>query len=64
MTDNCLIEVAFPLKHLSLDSMHEKNVQHGHISMLRVVDWNVKIVEKPTCRSVYLSEGAEAQRSL
>ena len=29
-----LIEVAFPLKQTSLDSVHEKNVWHGHISML------------------------------
>ena len=26
-----LIEVAFPLKQTSLDSVHEKNVRHGHI---------------------------------
>ena len=24
-----LIEVAFPLEQVSLDSMHEKNVRHG-----------------------------------
>ena len=29
-----LIEVAFPLKQVSLDSVHEKNVRHGHISTL------------------------------
>jgi hypothetical protein len=29
-----LIEVAFPLKETSLDSVHEKNVRHGHISTL------------------------------
>ncbi len=28
-----LIEVAFPLKQASLDSVHEKNVRHG-ISLL------------------------------
>jgi hypothetical protein len=27
-----LIEVAFPLKQASLDSVHEKNVRHGHIT--------------------------------
>ena len=31
-----LIEVAFPLKQTSLDSVHEKNVRHGHISTLHV----------------------------
>ena len=31
-----LIEVAFPLKQTSLDSVHEKNVQHGHISTLHI----------------------------
>jgi putative DNA methylase len=27
-----LIEVAFPLRQASLDSVHENNVRHGHIS--------------------------------
>jgi hypothetical protein len=27
--DRRLIEVAFPLKQASLDSVHEKNVRHG-----------------------------------
>ena len=31
-----LIEVAFPLKATSLDSVHEKNVRHGHISTLHI----------------------------
>ena len=31
-----LIEVAFPLKQVSLDSVHEKNVWHGHISTLHI----------------------------
>ena len=31
-----LIEVAFPLKEVSLDSVHEKNVRHGHISTLHI----------------------------
>ena len=26
-----LIEVDFPLEQVSLDSVHEKNVRHGHI---------------------------------
>lgn len=31
-----LIEVAFPLKQTSLDSVHEKTVRHGHISTLHI----------------------------
>ena len=31
-----LIERAFPLKQTSLDSVHEKNVRHGHISTLHI----------------------------
>ncbi len=31
-----LIEIAFPLKQVSLDSVHEKNVRHGHISTLHI----------------------------
>ena len=34
--DKRLIEVDFPLKHTSLDSVHEKNVRHGHISTLHI----------------------------
>ncbi len=34
--DKRLIEVAFPLKEASLDSVHEKNVRHGHISTLHI----------------------------
>jgi adenine-specific DNA methylase len=34
--DTRLIEVAFPLKQASLDSVHEKNVRHGHISTLHI----------------------------
>jgi adenine-specific DNA methylase len=34
--NNRLIEVAFPLKQTSLDSVHEKNVRHGHISTLHI----------------------------
>ncbi|MGH8247510.1 MAG: DUF1156 domain-containing protein, partial [Gammaproteobacteria bacterium] len=36
MTDKRLIESAFPLKQASLDSVHEKNVRHGHISTLHI----------------------------
>ena len=36
MTDKRLFEVAFPLKQVSLDSVHEKNVRHGHISTLHI----------------------------
>ncbi len=35
-SDKRLIEVAFPLKQASLDSVHEKNVRHGHISTLHI----------------------------
>ena len=31
-----LLEVAFPLKQASIDSVHEKNVRHGHISTLHI----------------------------
>ncbi|MCW3097904.1 MAG: hypothetical protein JWL77_3522 [Chthonomonadaceae bacterium] len=36
MTDKRLIEEAFPLKQASLNSVHEKNVRHGHISTLHI----------------------------
>ena len=36
MTAPRLIEVAFPLKQVSLASVHEKNVRHGHISTLHI----------------------------
>ena len=37
MTDKPrLIEHAFPLEQTSLDSVHEKNVRHGHISTLHI----------------------------
>lgn len=36
MTDRRLIEVDFPLEQVSLDSVHEKNVRHGHISTLHI----------------------------
>ena len=31
-----LIEVTFPLRQVSVDSVHEKNVRHGHISTLHI----------------------------
>ena len=34
--DKRLIEVAFPLEATSLDSVHEKNMRHGHISTLHI----------------------------
>ena len=36
MTDRRLVEAAFPLRQVSLDSVHEKNVRHGHISTLHI----------------------------
>jgi adenine-specific DNA methylase len=36
MDSSRLIEHAFPLKQASLDSVHEKNVRHGHISTLHI----------------------------
>ena len=36
MSDVRLIEAAFPLRQASLDSVHEKNVRHGHISTLHI----------------------------
>ena len=36
LDDTRLIEVAFPVKQASLDSVHEKNVRHGHISTLHI----------------------------
>ncbi len=34
--DTRLIEVDFPLERVSLDSVHEKSVRHGHISTLHI----------------------------
>ena len=36
MDNTRLIESTFPLKQASLDSVHEKNVRHGHISTLHI----------------------------
>ncbi len=47
-----LIEAAFPLRQASLDSVHEKNVRHGHISTLHI--WPAR---RPlaACRAVLLA---------
>lgn len=34
--DRRLIEAAFPLKQASIDSVHERNVNHGHLSTLQI----------------------------
>ena len=36
LADRRLIEAASLLKQISLDSVHEKNVRHGHISTLHI----------------------------
>ena len=36
MSNPRLIEAALPLKQVSLDSVHEKNVRHGHVSTLHI----------------------------
>ena len=50
--DSRLIESAFPLRQASLDSVHEKNVRHGHISTLHI--WPAR---RPlaACRAVLLA---------
>ena len=50
--DRRLIEAAFPLRQTSLDSVHEKNVRHGHISTLHI--WPAR---RPlaACRAVLLA---------
>ena len=50
--DTRLIEAAFPLRQTSLDSVHEKNVRHGHISTLHI--WPAR---RPlaACRAVLLA---------
>src|SRR5437588_6314513 len=61
-----LIEVAFPLKQTSLDSVHEKNVRHGRISTLHI--WPAR---RPlaACRAALIATllpdpGNEAERRL
>jgi hypothetical protein len=48
-----LIDRASPLKQASLDSVHEKNVRHGHISTLHI--WPAR---KPlaACRAALLAD--------
>ena len=41
----------FPLKQASLDSVHEKNVQHGHISTLHI--WPARPVSLAACRRTH-----------
>ena len=36
MANLLLADVAFPLQQVSLDSVHEKNVRHGHLSTLHI----------------------------
>ncbi len=36
MAHRRLIEIAVPLEQVSLDSVHEKNVRHGHVSTLHI----------------------------
>ena len=36
MTSRRLIEAIFPLKRVSIDSVHEKSVRHGHVSTLHI----------------------------
>src|SRR6058998_3784086 len=52
VTDRRLIEVAFPLKQASLDSVHEKNVRHGHISTLHI--WPARR-PLPACRAALIA---------
>ena len=52
MNDKRAIEVAFPLEQVSLDSVHEKSVRHGHISTLHI--WPAR---RPlaACRAVLIA---------
>ena len=67
MTDRRLIEAAFPLRQVSLDSVHEKNVRHGHVSTLHI--WPAR---RPlaACRAALLATllpdpgGEEGRRAL
>ena len=45
-----LIERAFPLKQASFNSVHEKNVRHGHISTLHIwpARWRVAVCRAET----------------
>lgn len=64
MTQRRLIEETFPLKKVSEDSKHEKNVRHGHISTLHI--WPAR---RPlaACRAAIIAAlmpdpGSEAER--
>ena len=50
--DRRIIEITFPVKEVSLDSVHEKNVRHGHISTLHI--WPAR---RPlaACRAVLIA---------
>src|SRR5512139_1522197 len=61
-----LIEVDFPLRQVSIDSVHEKNVRHGHISTLHI--WPAR---RPlaACRAALIATllpdpGNEAERNM
>ena len=64
MNNRRLIEETFPLKKVSEDSKHEKNVRHGHISTLHI--WPAR---RPlaACRAAIIAAllpdpGTEAER--
>lgn len=56
MNGKRFIEVAFPLKQASIDSVHEKNVGHGHISTL-----HIRPARRPfaACRAVLIATQKE-----
>jgi hypothetical protein len=47
LNDIRLIEVAFPLKEVSLNPAHDKNGQHGHISTLHISPRKQPPCERP-----------------
>ncbi len=66
-TDRRLIEVAFPLRQASLDSVHEKNIRHGHISTLHIWPARRPLAAARACIAATLlpaPESAEEQREL
>jgi len=54
-----LIEHGFPLKQASLDSVHEKNVRHGHTSTLHI--WPARLMRM---RNPFSSLRANAKGSM
>lgn len=56
-----LIEHAFPLKQTSLNSVHEKNFRHGHISTLHIwpARWRFAVWRAET-GDIEVSESAKA----